>query len=142
MAMVQNGSLRMATPNGPGKEGQCDPQASTPMASQKFTSFQSYRAGADLTKSIENFGQNFTSNKGSGFNLLGQSSPEPAAKILSQLCRGDGVALRQESQTDVNRTLEQWRLQLLQQCNQPGSLDQIAAALDQNGSGLVDGQPQ
>lgn len=62
----------MITPNAAGKDGQHEQQFSTPMASHKFTSFQSYRVGADLTKSVENIGLNFNSNKGSGFNLLGQ----------------------------------------------------------------------
>lgn len=92
MALAQNCSFGI-TPNATGKDGQRDQQLSTPMASHKFTSFQSYRAGADLAKSIENFGHNYNSNNGSGFNLLGQSTPEPAAKILNQLCRGDTVTL-------------------------------------------------
>ena len=54
MAMAQNCSFGVVTPNATGKDGQRDPQFSTPLASHKFTSFQSYRAGADLTKSMEN----------------------------------------------------------------------------------------
>lgn len=91
------------------------------MASHKFTSFQSYRAGADLTKSVENFGQVYYSQKGSGFNLLGQSTPEPATKILNQLCRGDTVTLGQDSQRGTNQTAEHLK-QLLQLNGQHNNL--------------------
>ena len=72
MAIPLNLSFGAVTPDATGKDGQREPQFSTPMASHKYTSFQSFRAGADLTKSVDYFGQNYNSNKGSGFNLLGQ----------------------------------------------------------------------
>ena len=134
MHLPQNCSFGVATSNATGKEGQRDPQFSTPMASHKFTSFQSYRAGADLTKSVENFGHNYNSNKGSGFNLLGQSTPEPAAKLLNQLCRGDTVTLGQGSQRGASQTAEQLKqlLQLNSQQNDALAANAQAMPQDQN----------
>lgn len=54
-----------------------------------------------MTKSLEKQGPHFLSNQGSGFNLTGQSSQDPAAKLLSQLWRGEPVALGQESQQNI-----------------------------------------
>jgi hypothetical protein len=116
-AIPLNLSFGVVTPDAAGKDGQREPQFSTPMASHKYTSFQSYRAGADLTKSVDYFGHNYnhSSNKGSGFNLLGQQTPEPTAKILNQLCRGDTVTLGDKSGEMVaNQTFEQLKQQIMQ----------------------------
>lgn len=143
MALAQNCSFGMVTPSAVGKDGQREPQFSTPMASHKFTSFQSYRAGADLTKSLENFGHHNNSNRGSGFNLLGQSTPEPAAKILNQLCRGDAVTLGQEGQMDAGQALEQLKQQLLHLNNQPGEAVNVnASAMPQDQKQLDGMKPE
>ena len=74
------------------------------MTSNKYASLLSFRGGgiADMTKSIEKQGPNFLSNPGSGFNLTGHSSQDPAAKLLSQLCRGEALALGPDSQQHIS----------------------------------------
>ena len=108
--MAHNGGFGVAAANMPAREGHRLQQFSTPMASHKFTSFQSCRGGGDLavSKSIENFGHMLNSANGSGWNLLGPATSEPAAKIqasmLNQMCKADSLPFQNDdpSQTLLN----------------------------------------
>jgi len=121
--MGHNGGFGVATADMPAREGHRLQEFSTPMASHKFASFQSCRGGGDLavSKSIENFGHVLNSTNGSGLNLLGPATSEPAAKIqasmLNQICRADGFPLQHD---DPNQTLLNLKQQLIQLTHQTG----------------------